>query len=292
MMGIKANKTALMIASVCGIAAVLVLPCPAQQPNPMRNASGPMAGVFWDQKLSKPAALDAAFTDETGKEVKIGDYLGDKPAILNLIFYKCPGVCSAELDGMVELFKFINLVPGKDFQVVTVSINPMESPGLAAEKKTSYMNMLRSPEAAEGWHFLVGSHDQIHKLADSVGYGFTEDLKKQRFAHPAGIILLTPKGMISRYFLTTKYNPKDVRLALVEASDNRIGSLVDRFVLTTCLYQYDPITGKYGLMVFRLLQIGGFATVLSLAAFMFVNIRREKRSAALPQPVSRADDPS
>jgi protein SCO1/2 len=151
---------------------------------------------------------------------------------------------------------------------------------MASEKKKAYVKMAGRDGLESDWHFLVGAHDQIRRLADSVGYKYTEDLKKERFAHPAGIMLLTPQGKLSRYFFGVRYNQKDVRLGLVEASENKIGSLVDRFVLTTCLFQYDPTTGKYGLVVFRLLQIGGLITILTLGTFMYFSFRREKRITA------------
>ncbi len=256
-----------------------------------RSSFDPVHNVGWTQKLNTQVPGDLTFTDESRKTVRLGDYLsGKRPVVLNMIFYKCPGVCTMELDGMVKAFNKLKFDPGRDFEVVTVSIDPKETPALAADKKEAYFGIYRRPQDKKGWHFLVGQEAQIERLATAVGFRYTYDEKANRFSHPAGIVLLTPNGKISRYFITTVFAPKDLRLALVEASAYKIGSPVDKLVLLTCLYGYDPHTGKYGLFVFRAVQLGGFITLLLLGSFMtvmFLKDRRNKpveRGALAPQP--------
>lgn len=244
----------------------------------------PINGVNLEQRLNAQVPLDATFQDESGKTVKLGDFLRDKPVVLNLIFYRCPGICSLELEGMVDCFKKMDKSVGDEFDVVTISINPKEGPELARDKKEAVLQVYNRPSAKAGWHFLVGSDEQIHRVADSIGYRYkynpnSPDVQGM-FAHPAGITLLTPQGKVSRYFFTTKYPAKDVSLGLVEASHNKIGTLVEKVVLMTCLYQYNPYTGRYGVQIFRLIQLCGFATVIAVAGSISLMLYKERRSSA------------
>jgi protein SCO1/2 len=227
--------------------------------------------VGLDQKRGDQVPLDLAFTDETGKSVKLGDYFNGKPVILNMIFYKCPGVCMAELDGMTKLFRDEGMAQraGQDFQVVTVSINPKETPQLAADKKREYMDLLGDKGNQAGWHFLVGQDPAIKALAAAVGFRYVYDPPTDQFAHPAGIMVLTPEGKISHYFYGINFQPRDVRFSLIEASKGQIGSLADKIVLN-CMYQYDPKTGRYGLAIVRALQVGGILTLVTLMTSIFV----------------------
>jgi protein SCO1/2 len=265
------------------LAMLILFLFPSVSAEPQLSAGGPIPGVNLVQRLKAHVPLDAPFVDENGKSVKIGDYCKEKPVILNLIFYQCPGICSIELDSMVDCFKKMTLDAGKDFEVITISINPREGPNLAIDKKEAYMQMYGRPSAKNGWHFLVGQEVNIRRVADSIGYSYKYNPNSPNamgmFAHPAGIILLTPKGIVSRYFFGTKYYPKDVSLALVEASENRIGSLVEKFVIVSCLYQYNPYTGRYGVVISRLIQISGFMTVFVLATFMTVMFARDRKKA-------------
>ena len=233
--------------------------------------------VSLEQNLDAQVPKDAAFFDETGKAVTMGDYFGKKPVVLCMIFYKCPGVCMKELEGLVKLFKDpeMTLTPGKDFETVVVSINPKENPTQAAAKKEEFASLLKKPEHAAGWHFLTGSQENIKRVTDTVGFRYTADLATERFAHPAGIVLLTPGGKTSKYFYRAEWPGRDVRMALVDASGGRIGSLSDRF-LVTCVFQFDMKTGKYGLTIVRLLQFGAIATVLILGTSIFLMSRRSK----------------
>lgn len=250
----------------------MALPTLAQQSGQIVNVS---RDVGLDQKLDSLVPADLPFRDEQGRIVHMGDFFGKKPVIVNLIFYKCAGVCSLELDGMVKAFNQMQFNVGKEFEVVTVSINPKEGPELAHDKKEAYLNLYQRPEAQSGWHFLTGEQANIQALAKSIGYRYAFDLEKERFQHPAGLVILTPQGQISKYLFNSSYNPRDLRLALVEASENKIGTPVDQ-VLLKCLH-FDTNTGKYTLAVVRLLQFGGVVTILTLGGFIFMMMRWEKR---------------
>ncbi len=255
---------------------------PVQRLTPMPRIDPAKVGL--DQKRGDQLPLDLTFTDETGRQVKLGDFFQGKPVILNMIFYKCPGVCMAELDGMTKLFRSpdMTMKAGKEFQVVTVSINPKETPNLAADKKREYLELLGKDSDPNGWHFLLGADENIHKLASAVGFRYVYDEKTDQFAHPAGIMVATPEGKLSHYFYGISYSPRDVRFSLIEASQNKIGSLADRIALN-CMYQYDPKTGRYGLAIIRALQVGGILTLVTLATSIFVMTRAFNRKADLAE---------
>ena len=244
--------------------------------------------VAWDQKLDNQVTLGTTFRDENDREVPLGTYFGHRPVILVMPFYKCPGMCTIELSGMVDVFrdeKFRYKV-GRDFDVVTLSINPNEKGDLATAKKKEYLDILAQPGAETGWHFLTGSEASIRKLADETGFRYKYQ-REDQYAHPSGIVFLTPKGRVSRYLFGAVYSPKDTRLAITEAGQGRIGSIEDKFVLAC--YHYDPKTGKYGLAVFRVLQVCGFATVFALGSFMILMFRKDARDgraakAGIPAP--------
>jgi len=238
--------------------------------------------VGLDQKLNAQVPLDVTFRDETGATVPLRKYFGTKPVVLVLPFYTCPGICALELDGMVKAFRGMDLTMGKDYQVVTISINPRETPSLAAAKHSEYASLYAKPGADTGWHFLVGSDANIHAVANAVGFRYVYDKANDQYAHPAGIIVLTPDGRTSHYFYGVDYMPRDLRFALITASRGRIGSLVDQLKLFC--YHIDPATGKYGLLISRVLQLAGGATVLALGSFMtlmFLHDRRRARSALI-----------
>lgn len=249
------------------------------------------ANVSLDQKLDADIPEDAEFKDESGKTVHFGDYLGKKPIILNMIFYKCPGVCMAELEGMTKLFlsKEMSLKVGEDFEVVTISINPAETPDLAKSKKEEFLSLIQKPNADRGWHFLTGTQPNIDRIASTVGFRYAYDARNDQFAHPAGIILITPHGKVSRYFYSTAYSPRDVRLSLIAAADNKIGSLTDRIMLN-CIYQYDPRTGKYGVGVMRALQVGGVLTLLTLITSITVMSRVYQRQIIRAEDLQKQKD--
>lgn len=236
--------------------------------------------VNWEQKLDGQVTLAAPFRDENDRPVQLSQFFGRKrPVMLVMPFYKCPGICTAELNGIVDTLKDQNVKfrAGRDFDIVTISINPRERGELATMKKKEYMDILGQPGAEAGWHFLTGEEQNIRRLADEIGFRYKYDPKTDQYAHPGGIVLLTPEGKISRYFFGVAFPAKDVRLALTEAGQGHIGSVADKFVLAC--YHYDPQTGRYGPAVFKLLQVAGFSTVFALGSFMLISFRKDARES-------------
>jgi protein SCO1/2 len=226
-----------------------------------------------DQKLNQQVPLDLMFRDEHGNPVELGQYFGTKPVVLTLVYYNCPMLCTQVLNGLDRSIEGIPLDLGKDFDIVTVSIDPTDRPVLAEAKQAVYTGMYHRPGTAQGWHFLTGDEPQIKQLADSVGFRYAYDPDSKQYAHASAIMVLTPEGKISRYFYGVTYPARDMRLGLVEASAGKIGSPVDQ-VLLFC-YHYDPHTGKYGLLVSRVIQLAGLATVLIGGIFLIVLFRGE-----------------
>jgi protein SCO1/2 len=237
-------------------------------------------GVGIAQNLNQQLPLSLTFTDDQGKQVQLSSYLGKRPAILALVYYQCPMLCSEELNGLTGALQMVNFVPGKDFDVIVVSIDPTEGTDLAAAKKRSYVKRYGHPESADGWHFLTGTQANIDALTKAVGFGYVKipgpDGKLTQFAHASSIQIVTPEGKLAQYYMGVEYSPKDLRLGLVEASANRIGSPVDN-ILTYC-YHYDPKTNKHSLIVARVVQLGGLITVFTLGGFMLVMFRRDARA--------------
>jgi protein SCO1/2 len=242
-----------------------------------------------DQKLNEPLPLDLTFVDEHGQPVRLGDYFGEKPVILSLVYYECPMLCNQILNGLLKSLRTLSFDVGKQFNVITVSFDPAETSALAAEKKETYLAQYArdgpaplpsSPNdagrsAEQGWHFLTGDSAAIKTLTQAVGFRYAYDPKTDQFVHASGIMVITPQGRISRYFYGIEYSPRDLRLGLVEASNNKIGSPVDQ-VLLYC-YHYDPITGKYGVVIMNVIRLAGLATITVLGSFMVVMFRRERR---------------
>jgi protein SCO1 len=230
-----------------------------------------------DQRLGQQLPLDATFRDETGKTVTLGDYFGKKPVILSLVYYQCQILCMEDLNGLVGALEMVNLTPGKDFQVVIVSINPAETPAMAAAKKAFYVKRYGRPETEAGWHFLTGNQPDITALAKAVGWGYVRlpqpDGKPPMFAHASSIEVVTPEGRMAQYYLGVEYAPRDLQLGLVEASHNTIGTPVDN-ILTYC-YRYDPKLNRHSLVIARVVQAGCLLTVLGLGSFMLVSFRRD-----------------
>jgi protein SCO1/2 len=234
-----------------------------------------LSTVRIDQRLNHQVPLDLPFTDEAGKPVRLGDYFGTRPVILALVYYECPMLCTQVLNGLVTALGVMSFEPGREFDVVVVSINPREGPGLAAQKKAAYLERYERPHTAGGWHFLTGPESSIAALADAVGFRYEYDEKIKQYAHGAGIELLTAKGVISKYFYGIEFSARDIRLGLIEASEDRIGTPIDDFLLFC--YHYDPATGKYGAAVLRLVRLGGVATVVAFLSFLTVALRRERK---------------
>ncbi len=236
-----------------------------------------LTNVGIEQHLDAQIPRELAFVDETGRPVKLGDYFGKKPLILNLVYYSCPMLCGEELAGLASAMRVVKFDLGNEFEVVTVSFNPKETPELAAAKKQEYLKRYGRPNAASGWHFLTGQPDSINALTKAVGFEYQYDESKNQYAHATAIMVLTPQGRISRYFYGVEFPPKDLRLGLVEASQGKIGNAVDQ-VLLYC-YHYDPNAGKYGAVVSNMLKIGGALTILILAGMIVIFLWLEKAAA-------------
>jgi protein SCO1 len=269
--------------------AVLVLPASAQrmlgdQGVPAQKLPPGLSNVNIEQKLDAQIPLDDTFRDEFGRTVKLGDYFNQKrPVILNLVYFECPMLCTEVLNGLSSALRLMKLDVGKDFDVVTVSFDPREKPELAAAKKRAYLQRYGRPNAQNGWHFLTGDQANIQALTNAVGFHYQWDPKSQQFVHATAIMVLTPEGRVSKYFYGVDYSPKDLRLGLVDASQNHIGPVVDQ-VLLYC-YHYDPRTGKYGAVVTRIMQLAGVATAVILGAFLIVLFKSEpRRKRAEPPP--------
>ncbi len=235
-----------------------------------------------EQKLGGQIPLNLAFRDENGNTVTLGNYFGTKPVVLALVYYQCPMLCTEVLNGMVQGFKGIRFSPGREFNVVTVSIDPRETTAMAAEKKGSYLRSYGRPGADTGWHFLTGDSVSIGRLAAAVGFHYMYDPRSGQFAHATGIMVATPGGKLSRYLLGIEYAPGDLRFSLMDASNNKIGTMIDRLVMLC--YHYDPMTGKYGLVVANIFRVAGGLTVLLLTGGIVVMMRRERKRSGRTQP--------
>jgi protein SCO1/2 len=230
--------------------------------------------VAFDQRLNEQVPLDLVFRDEEGRAVQLGHYFGTKPVILVLAYYNCRILCPVVLDGLLKSLRVLSFDVGDQFSVVTMSFDPRDTPALAAARKATYIQRYGRLGAADGWHFLTGEQATIEKLTQAVGFHYVYDAETDQYAHATGIMLLTPQGKIARYLYGIEYSPKDLRLGLVEASANRIGSPVDQ-VLLYC-YKYDPVTGKYGLVIMNVIRLAGIGTVLALGTFILVMVSRDR----------------
>ncbi|HEY6447729.1 MAG TPA: SCO family protein [Acidobacteriaceae bacterium] len=233
------------------------------------------------QRLNAQLPLNLEFRDETGKTVQLGDYFGKRPVILSLVYFQCKILCPEEIDGLVGALEMVKFNPGRDFNVVLVSIDPTETPAIAAREKASYMKRYGRPGDVNGWHFLTGQEPAIRTLASAVGFGYVPmqgpDGRMTQFAHASAVELATPEGKLAQYYLGVEFSPKDLQLGLVEASHGAIGSTVDN-ILTYC-FQYDPTENRHTLVYIRIFQLGFILTVLLLGSFMVVNFRRDLREA-------------
>ena len=229
------------------------------------------------QRLNQQLPLDAAFVDETGKAVHLGDYFGKHPAVVSMVYYNCPLLCSEELDGLTSALEMVKLTPGKDFEIIVMSIDPTETPADAAKKKAFYLKRYGRPETADGWHFLTGQKPAIDAVTSAIGFGYVQvpgpDGRLTQFAHASSIELATTDGKMAQYYLGVEYSPKDILLGLIDASGNKIGSPVAN-ILTYC-YHYDPQTNKHSLIVARVVQFGGMVTMAGLGGFIFLMFRRD-----------------
>src|SRR5207245_537484 len=220
-----------------------------------------LKNVGIEQRLNEQIPLDLTFRDEAGMAVRLGDYLGKKPVILSLVYYRCPMLCSELLVGLESTLKVLKFDVGKEFDVLTISFDPKDTPELATAKKATILKRYNRPGASDGWHFLTGPQESIDAITKAVGFQYSYDQKTGQFAHSTAIMLLTPEGKVAQYYYGVEFPPKDVRLGLIQASQNKIGTLADQ-VLLYC-YHYDPATGKYGAIISRIIQLAGGLTILS-----------------------------
>jgi protein SCO1/2 len=254
------------------------------QANGLRN-------VGIDQRLDQQVPLDLAFRNEAGETVTLGSLLRGRPVVLNLVYYECPMLCTLVLNGLLGAMKALPFDAGQEFDVITVSFDPKDTPELAAKKKATYLAEYRRPGAEHGWHFLTGEAPSIERLAEALGFRYRYDPERKEFAHAAGIEVLTPKGVIARYFFGVEFSPRDLKFGLMEAAENRIGSPIDQLLLFC--YHYDPSTGRYSSAALIGIRAAGLLTLLGLGGFIAWAIRRERvgrtsTGAAVPRhsPVS------
>jgi protein SCO1 len=257
---------------------------PQQQPAAPQS---PLQGVGITQRMNQQVPADLVFHDATGRTVRLGDYFGQKPTVLSLVYFNCPFLCTDVLNGELRALQGISLKLGKDYNAVTVSFDPQDGPIDAAEKTRVYNGFYGSRSVPGDWHFLTGDQASIQSLTQAVGFNYSYDQPSGQFAHATAIMILTPEGLVSRYFYGVQYPTRDVRLGLVEASEGRIGSPTDAALLYC--FHYDPMTGKYGLIISNVIRIVGVATVLVLGICVFLMFRRENYGLPVPQaapPVS------
>jgi len=270
------NSFLVTLLALCACAQALAQAAPKLQPGEGIPNQKPsiLDQVGIDQRLNQQVPLDLAFVDEHGQAVELKQYFGSKPVILMMVYYQCPMLCTQVLNGFAGAMNgIVRFNIGREFNVVTVSIDPRDTAADAAAEKKRYLARYRRPEAEQGWHFLTGKKDQIDALARAVGFRYAWDPEIKQYAHASGIMLLTPDGRMARYFYGIEYAPRDIQLGLVEASKGKIGNVVDE-VLLYC-YHYDPSQGRYGAAVFNILRLSALATVLGLGGFMLLMFRRD-----------------
>jgi len=246
--------------------------------SPPANVRPPgLKNVGIEQHLDEQISPGLEFRDETGKPVRLKNYFGRKPMILNLVYYQCPMLCGEVLSGLESALRVLKFDIGKEFDVLTISFDPHETPEMASNKKAEFLKRYGRSSASEGWHFLTGPQESIDALTKAAGFQYQYDARTGQFAHATAIMVLTPEGKIAQYYYGVEYVPKDLRLGLIQASQNKIGNLADQ-VLLYC-YHYDPTTGKYGAVIARVLQLSGLATILVLGIFITVLFRQSSRSS-------------
>ena len=231
--------------------------------------------VEFEQKLDQQLPLDVRVRDSDGNSVRLADYFAGKPVLLNFVYYRCRELCPLLSDGLVRVLSALSFDIGDQFDVITVSFDPTETAADAASAKAQYIKRYGRDGATRGWHFLTGERPAIDALADAAGFRYSYDARKNEFAHATGIVVVTPQGKLSRYYYGIDFSPRDLRLGLIEAAAGKIGSAIDQLLLFC--YHYDPLTGQYNLIVTRVLRLAGVATVLALAGFIALMLRRDRR---------------
>jgi len=283
---VKGSMSSKLTAAAVLTLSVLTLPAWGQgitqgPLSPPANVRPPgLKNVGIEQHLDEQIPPALTFRDEAGKAVTLEDYFGKKPMILNLVYYQCPMLCGEVLTGLESALRVLKFDVGKEFDVLTVSFDPKETPEMASAKKAEFLKRYGRPGAARGWHFLTGPAASIDALTKAAGFQYQYDPKSGQFAHATAIMVLTPEGKIAQYYYGVEFAPKDLRLGLIQASENKIGTVVDQ-VLLYC-YHYDPDTGKYGAIISRVLQLAAGATVLILGTFLIVMFRMGPTNSGRP----------
>lgn len=267
------RAAARLAALACAMAAVAGVAARAQTAQPLPAG---LQNVGLTQKLDAALPLDTSFVDEDGSNVALGDYFSTgRPVLLTLVYYRCPMLCNVVLQGLTDALRRMDWTPGEQFEIVTVSIDPRETPELARDKKRSILEAYGRPQAARGWHFLTGPAADVERLADAVGFEYEYLPQRGEYAHPAALYIVTPAGRISRYLLGVTFDPQTTRLSLVEAADGKIGTLADQFLLYC--FRYDAESGRYTAVVWNIMRLGGLATLLVLGVVLALFWRRELR---------------
>jgi protein SCO1 len=242
---------------------------------PSSTLPKPLREIGFDQNLDQSIPLEIPFTDESGASVRLGQYFGRRPVVMVFAYYECPMLCTMVVNGLASALGVISLTPGADFEVVVVSFDPRDTPAAASAKKTIYLERYQKAGADRGSHFLTGQRESIDRLTKAAGFRYVWDEQTKQFAHPSGIIVLTPDGRLARYLFGIEYGPRDLRFGIVEASSGKVGNPADALLLYC--FHYDPMTGRYGFVIMRALRLAGIATVLALGAFILVMVKRERR---------------
>ncbi len=268
----------------------LTLICCVANSQQVETLYGPVPdqNVRVDQRLDNLVPQDAIFNDEHGNRVSIGEFFGTKPVVMTMIYYKCPLICSEVMSGLLAVARVLKFTAGKEYEIVLVSIDPKETPEIAMAKKSQFLRTYNRDGAENGWHFLTGEKQEIDKVADACGFKYQFDPKTGLYAHGAAIWITTPKGHISQYLKGVEFKERDLRLALMSASEERIGNLADQ--ITLFCYMWDPATGKYGIAVLRLMQLGGILTILMLGGFIFSAIKKDKNKMLVKKNISELND--
>lgn len=275
-MVVKGSAKAMVMASAMALVSAVVSAqgIAPQAGVPSNQVPGVLSKVSFEQRLNEQLPLDLMFKDEAGKDVKLGDFFGKKPVILTFVYYECPMLCTQVLTGLASALGVIDESIGKEFDVVTVSFDPKETPVLAAGKKQTYLDRYKRPSAEQGWHFLTGQQSSIDALTKAAGFNYAWDDNTKQFAHASGVVVAAPDGRLTNYFFGIDYSPRDLKFALIESSQGKVGRFAEK-VLLYC-YHYDPTTGQYGFIAMRAVRVGGAVTLVALVGFVFVSLRRER----------------
>lgn len=262
--------------------ALFVLIAVAAQAQPSKETPGNqlemLKQVGFDQKLNAQLPLDLPFRDHTGKEVTLGSYFQDKPVVLIPVYFECPMLCNLSMAGLVKSLKVLSFQAGKEYKVLMYSIDPKETPELAAEKRKAYMKRYHRPGTEDGWNFIVGNEESVRRLSESIGFRYVYDPTIKQYAHAAGVIVATAKGRVSRYLYGIDYAPKDLKMGIVEASDGKIADPVSQLLLLC--FHYDPTSGKYTMAIMTVVRAAGILTLLAMGMFLVGTLRKERSRAA------------